>query len=343
MGRVYIRRGVELLAYEYTYGCAGCESARLDQPPKPHTQACRDRIELALARDDVAKARLARADDRRCGLRGGAGTTIAPMVLDREAGGAPRSPRSSPAKRRNVLDEAGPRVPGAAGSSNDPPRRDPLAPQEVAAAQKRSADVAVGDADEGRDRALPGDNESVPDGNEMDQYGQGTRKRRADVTTEDADVDRDRALPGDGDSEDGSGDGVGIDNVAVALGVCAPNGKNTVHEGLLMDLAEVCADGFYCEVAAALAQAAVDEQQPLVILGCALCKDVSDLIGSEAAPERNEEYEHHAATPRKLYNRQAGQGRFFIDELGVLDAGMRTYTQMLFDMGASLVDDSFWF
>ena len=72
-------------------------------------------------------------------------------------------------------------------------------------------------------------------------------------------MERYQALPGDDGFED-RGDTMGIDNVVVALGGCAPKGKNTVHEGLVMDLVEVCADGVYCEIAAALAQSAVDEQ-----------------------------------------------------------------------------------
>ena len=89
-------------------------------------------------------------------------------------------------------------------------------------------------------------------------------------------------LSGDSDSDDGGRNDLGTGTVAVALGgwLVAPRKiPNTVHGGLVMDLAEMRTDCFYCESSADVAQAAVSEQQPLVGMGCALCKDVAMMVG----------------------------------------------------------------
>eukprot|EP00971_Amphidinium_carterae_P078309 1549134-Amphidinium_carterae.2 len=49
--RVHIRKDVELRAYGYTVGCAGCEMARIGAPPRAHSEFCRQRIEGEMARD----------------------------------------------------------------------------------------------------------------------------------------------------------------------------------------------------------------------------------------------------------------------------------------------------
>ena len=55
--RTYLRKNVELKRYGCTRGCPGCDAARLNSVAKPHTAACRARIEEAMAEDEVDRAR----------------------------------------------------------------------------------------------------------------------------------------------------------------------------------------------------------------------------------------------------------------------------------------------
>lgn len=55
----------DLLKYECTVGCPGCEAIQLGLDQKRnHSEACRARIEAAMAEDEGDKERLARAKDR---------------------------------------------------------------------------------------------------------------------------------------------------------------------------------------------------------------------------------------------------------------------------------------
>ena len=54
--RTHLRKNVELKRYGCTRGCPDCEPARLDAVAKPHTAACRARIEEAMAEDEVGSA-----------------------------------------------------------------------------------------------------------------------------------------------------------------------------------------------------------------------------------------------------------------------------------------------
>ena len=56
--QLYIRKHVELKAYGYTVGCAGCDAVREDAPQsRPHTDACRARIVEAMEADGGASRR----------------------------------------------------------------------------------------------------------------------------------------------------------------------------------------------------------------------------------------------------------------------------------------------
>ena len=100
--RVYIRRGVELLKYGYTVGCLGCDAARSDTVAKPHSDACRKRVEQAMAADEAGAARVAQAAERRA-------------ARDEVAG-----EEAPPAKRRaqdDVPMQPVPAMPGAIGGA----------------------------------------------------------------------------------------------------------------------------------------------------------------------------------------------------------------------------------
>ena len=54
-----MRKNIELKRHGYTGGCPGCDAARLNTAAKPHTAACRARVEEAMTGDEVGRARLA--------------------------------------------------------------------------------------------------------------------------------------------------------------------------------------------------------------------------------------------------------------------------------------------
>ena len=58
---IKIRRNVELRNYGYTDGCAGCVAAHLEADPRPHSAACRARIESEILQDDAVRGEYLRA------------------------------------------------------------------------------------------------------------------------------------------------------------------------------------------------------------------------------------------------------------------------------------------
>ena len=63
--RARIGRDVELQNYCFTDGCPGCDAAAKSAKAVGHSEACRKRIEAKMAGDDVAAAKLLRAQNRR--------------------------------------------------------------------------------------------------------------------------------------------------------------------------------------------------------------------------------------------------------------------------------------
>ena len=57
--RTYLRKNIELRRHGYTGGCPGCDVARLNTADKPHSAACRARVEEAMTGDEIGRARLA--------------------------------------------------------------------------------------------------------------------------------------------------------------------------------------------------------------------------------------------------------------------------------------------
>eukprot|EP00971_Amphidinium_carterae_P194208 3853846-Amphidinium_carterae.3 len=106
--RVYIRRDRELVDHGYTDGCLGCNAARLGWPPRPHTEACRARIEQAMADTEQGKQRLGEAVARkRAAPSSGheeirAGGPEGPVPVETEAEDIPMEERD---KRKREEDE----------------------------------------------------------------------------------------------------------------------------------------------------------------------------------------------------------------------------------------------
>eukprot|EP00971_Amphidinium_carterae_P216487 4297309-Amphidinium_carterae.1 len=63
--RVYIRSDVEIRRFGLTEGCAGCRAIQEGLPPRLHSEACRSRIERAMAEDEALKKRVEEAGRRR--------------------------------------------------------------------------------------------------------------------------------------------------------------------------------------------------------------------------------------------------------------------------------------
>ena len=63
--RARISRAVDLQQHGYTDGCPGCDAAAKSAKAVGHSDACRQRIETVMAGDDVAAAKLLRAQNRR--------------------------------------------------------------------------------------------------------------------------------------------------------------------------------------------------------------------------------------------------------------------------------------
>jgi len=62
--RVYLTR-VDLDTYGYSEGCPGCDAAKSEARAKGHAEACRARLEAALAASEGGRDRLLRAAIRR--------------------------------------------------------------------------------------------------------------------------------------------------------------------------------------------------------------------------------------------------------------------------------------
>ena len=129
---VYIRKPIELQKYGYTDGCAGCRAAREDTAPRPHSQACRTRIEEAMARDDAGQARLTEAFLRQ--TADVANTARAtPAVTGNEASS------TTPADAANV-------VAAPADTSGDTPMTDDAgSPMHAQAVKRTAADAQLED------------------------------------------------------------------------------------------------------------------------------------------------------------------------------------------------------
>ena len=56
--KTYLRANVEFKKYGLSSNCNGCEMIRLKKPAQKHSEACRKRIEEAMANDPDEKARL---------------------------------------------------------------------------------------------------------------------------------------------------------------------------------------------------------------------------------------------------------------------------------------------
>ena len=56
--RTYLRKNIELGRHGCTGECPGCDAARLNTASKPHTAACRARIEEAMTGDEIRRAPL---------------------------------------------------------------------------------------------------------------------------------------------------------------------------------------------------------------------------------------------------------------------------------------------
>eukprot|EP00971_Amphidinium_carterae_P082049 1623115-Amphidinium_carterae.3 len=63
--RTYLRRGKELKDFGYTKNCPGCDAARLGQPARGHTEACRARIEAEMRGTTSGRERLTSTEDRK--------------------------------------------------------------------------------------------------------------------------------------------------------------------------------------------------------------------------------------------------------------------------------------
>ena len=108
-----------LLKHGYSVGCPGCDAARSNTVAKPHSDACRMRIEQAMVADEVGAARAAHAVERRAARNEGK------RPKRRAARDEAAENEASPAKRRAHDDvpmppvAEAPREASAASSSTD--------------------------------------------------------------------------------------------------------------------------------------------------------------------------------------------------------------------------------
>ena len=86
--RVYLRKDVELRRHGYTDHCPGCTAAAVNGPPTTHSEACRARIEHAMAQDTErgGSGRVAAAADRAADA--GADAAGTPAAASPDAGAA---------------------------------------------------------------------------------------------------------------------------------------------------------------------------------------------------------------------------------------------------------------
>ena len=109
--RLYIRANVELTRHGYTRGCPGCEAVIHGRRPLGHTEACRRRIETAMAQDEAERKRveaaLKRQEDFRAGMAGGKRRGEHPGVHAQGEGAVRAQPKLRPAAGQAQRPDAG--------------------------------------------------------------------------------------------------------------------------------------------------------------------------------------------------------------------------------------------
>ena len=54
----------DFITHGYTQGCPGCQALREEQPPRKHSEICRQRIEQALRQSEAGRERVERGEER---------------------------------------------------------------------------------------------------------------------------------------------------------------------------------------------------------------------------------------------------------------------------------------